>query len=150
MADNNFRVNVKNFLGIGEAKYKDRMIQLALTSPQKFYALREKVLENVIEKAIGDLYDTLYGVMTEGALMTGRNGAGAATYAGPGSAGGGVDGAAQFIPDMPRQEVNNFCLKAAKTMQEIVRSAVYQMLPDDFLDLAKARTAVKSSAQNIG
>ena len=136
--EQNFRVNVKDFLGIENTKYREKMMQVALTKPADFYALREKVRASVIEKAIGDFYDTLYYVMTQGKLTNGGI-----------SAAQGAEKSIDFTPNIPKQKVNDFALSAVKTMESIVEDAVDMMLPPDFLDIAKSRTVSKSSAANI-
>jgi len=136
--EQNFRVNVKDFLGIENTKYREKMMQVALTKPADFYELREKVRSNVIEKAIGDFYDTLYYVMTTGKLSNGGQ-----------SAAKDAAKASEFTPNIPKQKVNDFALSAVKTLESIVEDAVDMMLPPDFLDIAKSRTISKSSAANI-
>ena len=136
--EQNFRVNVKDFLGIENTKYREKMMQIALTKPADFYELREKVRAQVIEKAIGEFYDTLYYVMTTGKLSNGGQ-----------SAAKDAAKAADFVPNIPKQKVNDFALSAVKTLESIVEDAIDMMLPPDFLDIAKSRTISKSSANNI-
>ena len=145
MADTtNFKVDVKNYLGLENSAYKSRMMQIALTNPTNFYKIRENVLKNVIENAIGDLYDTLYNVMTSGLVKIGGRDVNASSDGGAVPAGGDA-----FRPQIPKQQVSEFALKAAKTLEDIVREAVEIMLPEDFLDLAKARIARTSDARGI-
>jgi hypothetical protein len=123
------------------------MMQIALTNPSEFYKFRDNVLENVVIAAIGNFYDVLFGVMTEGKLTPGSA---------AGSAAQNQTDASQtpenwkfFQPKIPQQKVSEFCLKCTKTMEDMVSEAVDLMLPEDYLDIARARLARKSDARGI-
>ena len=134
---NQFKVDVQDYLSIKHNTYKEKMLQLALTNPSEFYELREKVMENTINAAIGDLYETLYTVMTTGKKKDGSSAAGTAAKAN------------LFVPNVPKQEVGDFCLRAATTMEGIVRKCVDEILPPNIIEVAKSRIASKTSTNNI-
>ena len=134
---NQFKVDVQDYLSIKHNTFKEKMLQLALTNPSEFYEIREKVMESTINAAIGDLYETLYTVMTTGKKKDGTSAAGAATKA------------SLFVPNVPKQEVGDFCLRAATTMEGIVRKCVDEILPPNIIEVAKSRIASKTSTNNI-
>lgn len=143
----NFKVDVRDYLGLENTKFKNKMMQIALTNPSEFYKFRDNVLENVVITAIGNFYDVLFGVMTEGKLSP---------SAPPGSAAQHPDGGdltptnwSYFRPKIPQQKVSEFALKCTKTMEDMVQEAVDLMLPEDYLDIARARLARKSDARGI-
>ena len=50
---------------------------------------------------------------------------------------------------MPKQKVNEFALKAAKTIDAIAEEAVEMLLPSDYRKIAEARTSQRT-AGNMG
>ena len=134
---NQFKVDVQDYLSIKHNFFKEKMLQLALTNPSEFYELRERVMENTINAAIGDLYETLYSVMTTGKKKDGTSAASPAAKS------------ALFIPNVPKQEVGDFCLRAATTMEGIVRRCVDEILPPNIIEVAKSRIASKTSSNGI-
>jgi hypothetical protein len=134
---NQFKVDVQDYLSIKHNTFKEKMLQLALTNPSEFYEIREKVMESTINAAIGDLYETLYRVMTTGKKSDGTSAAAPAAKA------------SLFVPNVPKQEVGDFCLRAATTMEGIVRRCVDEILPPNIIEVAKSRIASKTSTSNI-
>ena len=135
---NQFKVDVQDYLSIKHNTFKEKMLQLALTNPSEFYELREKVMVTIVNEAIGDLYETLYNAMTTGTKKDGTT-----------SVATGAAKANLFKPNVPKQEVGDFCLRAATTMENIVRKMVDEVLPPNIIEVAKARIASKTSASNI-
>jgi len=141
----NFKLNVKNYLGLENQAFRNKMMQIALTNPTAFYKLRDKTLETVIDNMVSQLYDHMYNLLTTG---TDLNGASVITGTNIQTLVPGWNDA-QFRPAIPAQKVSEFALKASKTLEEIVREAVDLILPEDYIDLAKARLARKSDGRNI-
>lgn len=135
---NNFKVDVQDYLSIKYTTYKEKLLQLALTNPTNYYQLREMVMEKVVNDAIGNLYESLYNVMTSGTLRDGATKASA-----------GANSNALFVPNYPKQEVGDFCLRAATTMEGIVRECVDKILPPNIIEVAKSRIASKTSTNSI-
>ena len=52
-------------------------------------------------------------------------------------------------PNIPRQKVNEFALKAAKTLDAISEEAVEMILPADYRTIAENRQ-VQKTAGNLG
>jgi hypothetical protein len=55
----------------------------------------------------------------------------------------------KFKPNIPRQKVNEFALKAAKTLDAISEEAVEMILPADYRTIAENRQ-VQKTAGNLG
>ena len=54
-----------------------------------------------------------------------------------------------FKPSMPKQKVNEFALKAAKTLDAIAEECIEMLLPQDYRQIAENRT-VQKTASNLG
>ena len=54
-----------------------------------------------------------------------------------------------FKPCLPKQKVNEFALKAAKTIDAIAEEAIEMLLPSDYRKIAEARTSQRT-AGNMG
>ena len=134
----NFKLDTTNYLGIEHTTFKNDLMQLALTDPAKYFELRKEVLESVKTKAISNLYDTIYSVLTEGDVSTGGS-----------SAAGNAAAAALFKPKYPKQKVTEIALSAAQTMDGIIDKVIEIVLPIDFNELAKQRLARKGESRGI-
>jgi hypothetical protein len=117
----NFRVNPKNILGLDARKTKSSLLALALSKPEEYYKLREKVIEGFTSKSVDDVYNQYWNVLTNG-----RIGNEQITL---------PDGTA-FSPNLPESEVNKFALQVAEAIYEISSKAVEEILPVKFRQLA--------------
>lgn len=127
MADQNFKVDPSNFIGIQYQEYRNEMYAKALATPSAYFDLRKKVVKSVKEDAVKDLYIRFYNLLTEG---TDANGG-------------------QIMdepPHYPAQKVGDFCLEAAATLNGILDKLVEIILPADFKALAETRTGAIGNA----
>ena len=144
MAEQNFRIDTSNYLGIEHSNFKNKLMEIALVNPSDYFQLREYVLKSVKEQAIKTFYDTLYYVLSEGKLTA---------TAAPGSA--ATDGttaarrAAQFVPKYPKQKITEIALQGAKTMDSIIDDVIEIILPIDYQQLAQSRLTRKGEARGI-
>ena len=109
-----FKVDPNNFLGHNYEDFLSQMYALALSKPNDYFELRRRIIEKVKRDAIGKLYDNFYSVLTEGTS------GGASLFATQGS----------IKPKYPEQKVNDFCLSAAATLDEILNDLVNIIIPD--------------------
>ena len=137
MAEQSYRINTANYLGIQHSTFKNKLMELALTKPSDYFDLREKVLEKVKTDAIADLYNTIFNTMTDGKDLKG------------GSIAAGATAEAILKPSYPHQEVTEIALAAAKTMDKIIDDVIEIILPIDYTELAKQRIARKSEGAGI-
>lgn len=139
MSGFDFRINPSDYLGIEHEKFKSEMLQLALSKPSEYFELRKKVLERVKRDAVNKQYSIYYWLLTEGTLPAG-DGTNSATS---------IIGTAQhydiFQPKLPPQMVNEFALKAAKTIDAIAEEAIEMILPMNYKKIADDRTMQKTS-----
>ena len=142
MADSqNFRIDTSNYLGIEHSNFKNKLMEIALTTPADYFELREFVLRAVKEQAIKTFYDTIYYVLSEGKL----------TAASPaGSAAGAARRAGLFLPKYPKQKITEIALQGAKTMDSIIDDVIEIILPIDYQQLAAQRLSRKGEANGIG
>ena len=138
----NFQINPTDYLGHDHEVFKTKLMELALSEPKKYFELRRDVLTAVKKQAVDDAYNTYYHLLTIGKLKNGAtdllNGKGSNAY---------VDGG--FVPSMPMQKVNEFALKAAKTLDAIAEECIEMLLPQDYRQIAENRT-VQKTASNLG
>lgn len=128
----NFKVDTSNFLGLKYNEYRNKMYALAISKPSDFFALREKVLDEVKTKAIGNLYETIYNVLSDGKVTTTQ-----ITTA---------SGVSLPSPSYPKQKINEISLSAAETLDRILDEVINIILPLDYKSLASARLTQKGEA----
>jgi hypothetical protein len=118
----NFKVNPDNFLSFEYDEYKNACYALAISKPESYYALRSKVLTSVKRKALTQMYETFYTVLSQGdADIT------AAT--------GGV------APNYPNQKASDFALDACATMMPVIERVIEILLPMNGTETAQKRLA---------
>ena len=145
--DFNFKLNPNDYLGTAHEQFKTNMLQTALADPTRYFAIRRAVLQNVKNAAVQAQYDIYYYLLTNGA----RQG----NFATPGSITVGFNTAApneivaNFNPNIPKQQVNEFALKAAKTIDAIAEEAIEMILPMDYKKISEDRQ-VQRTAGNLG
>lgn len=140
----NFKLNPENYLGLEHDKFKSDMMQIALTNPTKYYAIRNNVMQNTVSKVVKEMYETIYYLLTIGGLKSGDT-AGAAKNAD----GTVVTGGELFEPKMSEKEVSDFAMSCATTMRTMLVSAIHKLLPDDYINLASSRLASQASTRNV-
>jgi len=148
MADDfNFKINPADYLGSDYEAFKTDMLELAISSPKDYFALRKIVLKRVKTQAVQDQYNIYYSLLTAGVAYNEIKEGGTPTVA-AGKNISGLDGS-NFIPKMPKQLVNEFALKAAKTIESIADEAVEMLLPMNYRKIAEGREISKTAA-NLG
>ena len=129
-----FKVSAKNQLGLDFQKTRAKLLSLALSKPEKYFELREDVIEAITETSVEQAYESYWDLLTEG-KFTGGN------LKWP-------DGN-DFKPNLPESEVNRFALKVANAIKEIAEEAVDEILPMDVDELAKKRSKSILEAKNV-
>jgi hypothetical protein len=151
MADFNFKLNPSDYLGIDNESFKTNMLQLALTKPTQYFELRKAVLENVKRAAVQKQYAIYYWLLTTGnAARNNGTDSGRSVIESP-AAHDFVDDATKdlFVPNLPKQKVNEFALKAAKTIDAIAEEAIEMILPMDYKKISDDRV-MQHTAANLG
>ena len=132
----NFKINPTDYLGIEHEEFKTNLLQLALTQPTEYFELRKKVLANVKKLAVQKQYEVYYCLLTNGSTPDIADD-------------GAVVGQKQFKPSIPKQKVNEFALKAAKTIDHIAEEAIEMILPMNYKKISDERT-MTHTAGNLG
>ena len=147
MADStNFKLDTADYLSIKHSAFRDDMLALALSKPSEYFQLRKNVLAAVKRKAVANIYAIYYDLLTEGKdgsdthnkLLVGEFAAGLAG-----------DTVNAFVPNYPKQKVNEFALGAAETIDKIAEDAIEILLPRGYEDIAKERSSTKGKAAMI-
>ena len=138
----NFKIDPANYAGIDHESYRSDMLQLALAQPTEYAKLRKVVLNIVKRTAVNSQYAIYYNLLTEG-LTTKDNKASVSIL--PEAE---YSDAMQlmFKPKVPAQIVNEFALKAAKTIDKIAEEAIEMILPADWKQIADNRTFSKTKS----
>ena len=145
--DFNFKLNPNDYLGTDHEQFKTRLLQVALADPTRYFSIRRAVLQNVKNAAVQAQYDIYYYLLTNGAIQ--------GDFATPGSITRGFNANAaniivpNFTPNIPKQQVNEFALKAAKTIDAIAEEAIEMILPMDYKKISEDRQ-VQRTAGNLG
>ena len=144
MAEQNFRIDTSNYLGIEHSNFKNKLMEIALVTPSDYFELREFVLSSVKEQAIKNFYDTIYYVLSEGKLRATDAVGSAAANDGTAARRAGI-----FKPNYPKQKITEIALQGAKTMDNIIDDVIEIILPIDYQNLAQQRLARKGEARGI-
>ena len=145
--DFNFKLNPNEYLGTAYEQFKTRLLQVALAEPTRFSSIRRAVLQNVKNAAVQAQYDIYYYLLTIGARQD--------DYGRPGSitrsfnTGNPNEIIPAFQPNIPKQKVNEFALKAAKTIDAIAEEAIEMILPMDYKKISDNRQ-IQQTAGNLG
>ncbi len=138
----NFKINPADYAGIDHESYRSDILQLAHSQPTKYTKLRKEVLNIVKKEAVNSQYAIYYYLLTAG------------QEAGSGDGGDSIlkdsklEAAtkAMFVPHVPSQIVNEFALKASKTIDKIAEEAIEMILPADWKQIADNRTFSKTKS----
>ena len=130
-----FKVSAKNQLGLDFQKTRAKLLSLALSKPEQYFELREKVITAITENSVEGAYNAYWDLLTEGKFTGGQ-------LEWP-------DGTGPFKPNLPESEVNRFALKVANAIKEIAEEAVDEILPMDVDELAKKRSKSILEAKNV-
>ena len=151
--DFNFKINPADYLGSDYEAFKTDMLELAISKPSEYFKLRKIILKRIKTQAVQDQYNIYYKMLTEGKTYTAigdGTGEGLSLAKDKNLAGGlGADIEAAFVPSMPKQLVNEFALKAAKTIEAIADEAVEMLLPMNYRKIAEGRE-ISKTASNLG
>jgi hypothetical protein len=110
----NFKVDPLNYLGHNYDAYLAKMYTLALSKPTEYLQLRETVKEKVKRTAVTAIYSEYYSILTKGQTSSGTS----------------IYGTVQYTPDYPQQEVNDFCIGAAQSLNKILDELCEIIIPD--------------------
>ena len=133
-----FKVSAKNQLGLDFQKTRAKLLSLALSKPEHYFDLRERVITAITENSVEAAYNSYWDLLTDGKFGNG----GQLTWL-AGNQGG------EFQPKLPESEVNRFALKVANAIKEIAEEAVDEILPMDIDELAKKRSKSILEAKNV-
>jgi len=141
MSDFNFKIDPSNYAGIDHEAYRSDMLQLALSQPTVYTQLRKDVLQTVKKEAVNTQYAIYYNLHTKE-----QNPDGGSVLSRTSSRGLGSGPSPVFNPRVPNQIVNEFALKASKTIDRIAEEAIEMILPADWKQIADNRTFSKTKA----
>jgi glutamate synthase domain-containing protein 2 len=146
MADDfNFKINPADYLGSDYEAFKTDMLELAISKPSDYFNLRKTILKRVKTQAVQDQYNIYYSLLTSGLSYNSISIGGTEVV----PKGANIAGVAAFEPKMPKQLVNEFALKAAKTIEAIADEAVEMLLPMNYRKIAEGRE-ISKTASNLG
>jgi hypothetical protein len=135
-------INVLNELGLMQRKQQSKLLSLALSKPEYYYELREKIEERVLHAITKNVYDLFKNLLIEG--MAPEIGGGDPTqikYK-------GIDGVENqdFKPAVPESDVIAFCLDIADMIESKCEECIEILLPKDKNQLAmnKQRSILKA------
>jgi hypothetical protein len=128
------KVDVNNFLGHNYSAYKSKIYALAISKPSVYFKMRESVIQKVKTNAVQQLYDTFFFILRDGTDARQNNVVN--------------DGDTTYAPSMPLNSINNFCLSASATLDEICEECVNMILPIDFNTIMNRKLVQTGMAEN--
>lgn len=130
-----FKLDTNNILGFEYQEYVADIRALALSQPAEYFKLRKEVLKKVKMDAVGNLYKTLFNVLSEGHGLDNK----------PITATFGVN----YKPMYPANKINDFCIDVASDLADHINRAIDIILPDDFEKLASGKMSLKGRGNVI-
>jgi hypothetical protein len=132
---NKFQLDTDDVLGFNYQAYVAEIRSLALSKPAEYFLLRKEVLKKVKTDAVGDVYKTLFSVLSQGKDKDNHP--------------IGKLGTGSYIPAYPSQKINDFAIQVASDMADHINRAIDIILPDDFEKLASGKLNLKGRANVI-
>ena len=126
--DSKFYINIRNELGLDYKRIRGDLLALSLSKPSNYYDLRTKVISEVTEALVQEVYTMFWELLRNGVIKGGQ-----LEYVPI------AGGSKSFIPQLPEHAINQFATKAARTIEDICEEAVSLILPDDYLQLSQNR-----------
>jgi len=126
--ESKFYINIKNELGLDYKRVRGDLLALSLSKPSNYYELRTKVISEVTEKMVENIYTMFWSLLRNGKIGTDQ--IEYTTLTGS---------PVSFVPQLPEHLINQFATKAARTIEDICEEAVSLILPDDYLQLSQNR-----------
>ena len=120
------RVNTGNYLGIKFAAYEAQLYKMALSMPDRYFAMRQEVFEYLTETFAEEIYNRFFMLMTNGQKANGDQLI-------------KINGSNPLYPNVEIKEINKFALSAAQTMKEISEKCMDKLLPIDFDTIMKRK-----------
>jgi hypothetical protein len=130
MSDNKFMLSTDDVLGFLYQEYVTEIRSMALSKPSEYFALRREVLRKIKSDAVGNLYKTLFNVLSLGTDLRGNP--------------IGTLGTGNLVPHFPSQKINDFAIKIASMMADELNKAIDIILPDDFDKIASGKLSLKA------
>jgi len=119
MADTaNFRVDPTNYLGLDYSQFKNKLYKLALTNPERFFELRERVFQTIQKDMVTELYTTVVNLLSDGRDVNGR----------PLVV---IDGNPIKV-GFPSQKINQISLSYSESLSEMMEELTELIIPRDF------------------
>ena len=132
---NQFKLDTNDVLGFNYSTYVANVRALALSKPADYFKLRQEVSRKVKEDAVGQLYKTIFNVLSTGTALDG-------TVI-------GLLGSPNYKPGYPSQKINDFALQVASDLADHLDRAIDIILPNDFETLASSKMSLKGRANVI-
>ena len=124
--------NFQNKAGVDFELAKSKMLRLALSSPEDYYAIRERVLEAALTGLTDQLHKKLYFIMTTGT-------ADGTTY---------IDPVHKYNPSLPAGSADDIAYSVAKNLMDTIqREVIDVILPESILDIVKGRAMEKAGSR---
>jgi hypothetical protein len=122
-------------LGLDYSQFKNKIIELALAQPSKYYKMREEAYENKFVSSVNKMYDQIYDMLSDGL----------------------VDGKAIFKdladkdikPRLPSNEISNHALSATESFKDVLDNIFSELLPEDVSNIAKSKIKLKGASEAL-
>ena len=135
VTSNKFYLDTDDVLGFGYQEYISAVRAKALTSPASYYTMRRLVLQKVKKDAVGNLYKTLFNVLSLGRDIANHP--------------IGDLGKNELIPCFPSQKINDLAIKISSMLADKLNSVINIILPEDFEQIASSKLSLKGRASII-
>ena len=132
----NMELNISNLIGLDFKKFQNRSYSLCLSSPQKYFELREAVMDKVQTEILRDVYKIF-----RNALVNGRDKGGI-----PFRTSAGLE---LGVPNYPEQLVNNMACECVASLQVHINKIVDILVPEKMENIASTQMSISGKASSI-
>jgi hypothetical protein len=151
-----FKTDVIREIGFDSAKSQNIALQIALTHPSEYFAMRQTLLEGVVKDNIEMIYNTVWNALTIGTNKDNNAILPAASFTNSkeliiktGTPETGT--VARYMPMFPEHEVNAIAMSVARGFKDLMeQQLVNVILPQDLHQTALQKTAVRTVANLSG
>ena len=141
----NFRLDPVNYLSIDNEAFRQRMLEISIVTPTRYFAIRRVVLAAVQKAFARDAYEIYYFLLTAGLQKDGKTSVLSEDKDNECGFGSEIHMRTAFKPCIPAQMCNEFAMSVTKSVNEIAQKAVDMILPSNFINVATHRVANKTA-----
>ena len=128
ITNSKFKLDINNALGLDYEDVRSDLLALSLTKNSEYYRLRKELLSGITRNQTEEAYMTYWRILKNGQYKDEK-----------GKLIQLKMDTVDFQPNLPDSIINDFSIKASRTILAIAKECVEEIMPSDFLALSQQR-----------